>query len=78
MSGELMTGWISGGGNPLSGITIAALGDIGYSVNTGAADPFFVGGSAPNSALPIQRTRIDEAVWKIVPIAVDPLGRPRN
>jgi hypothetical protein len=78
MSGELMTGWISGGGNPLSTITIAALGDLGYSVNTGAADPYFVGGSAPNSTLSIQRSRIDEAAWRVVPIAVDSLGRRRN
>jgi hypothetical protein len=39
---ELMTGFISGGSNPLSILTIASLKDQGYSVNFGAADPYAI------------------------------------
>ncbi len=37
---ELMTGFLDGGVNPLSRMTIASLEDLGYSVNYDAADPF--------------------------------------
>lgn len=40
-SSELMSGWLAAdGGNPLSAITIASLGDLGYDVNMRAADPY--------------------------------------
>lgn len=37
---ELMTGWLSGASQPLSGTTIGSLADLGYVVNLDAADPF--------------------------------------
>jgi len=37
---ELMTGWLDSGSNPLSRMTVAALGDLGYSVDMTAADPY--------------------------------------
>ena len=38
---ELMTGFLNGGGaNPLSVLTIASMGDMGYTVNYAAADPY--------------------------------------
>jgi hypothetical protein len=37
---ELMTGWISAGSNPLSAMTIASLGDLGYHVDRSKADPY--------------------------------------
>jgi hypothetical protein len=37
---ELMTGFINGGANPLSVLTVRSLQDLGYAVNAGAADPF--------------------------------------
>ena len=43
---ELMTGFIDGSFNPLSRLTIAALKDIGYSVDIGAADPYALPGRA--------------------------------
>ena len=43
---ELMTGYISAGGSPMSAVTIASLRDIGYTVNMGEADPYTVPGSA--------------------------------
>jgi hypothetical protein len=37
---ELMTGFISGTVRPLSLTSIQSLADLGYTVNTAAADPF--------------------------------------
>jgi hypothetical protein len=37
---ELMTGFIGGGSNPLSRLTVAALQDMGYTVNFDAAEPY--------------------------------------
>ena len=37
---ELMTGLLTTGANPLSRVTVASLGDLGYSVDEGGADAF--------------------------------------
>jgi len=37
---ELMTGWLNPGSDPLSAMTIASLGDLGYTVDLGQADPY--------------------------------------
>lgn len=37
---ELMTGFINDGSNPLSSLSVAAMADEGYTVNTAAADPY--------------------------------------
>ncbi len=37
---EIMTGFLNGGSNPISRLTIASLADLGYAVNLGAADPY--------------------------------------
>lgn len=37
---ELMTGFVDQGGMPLSRMTVAALSDMGYTVNMEAADPY--------------------------------------
>ena len=43
---ELMSGFLNSGvENPLSRITVASLGDIGYQVDLSAADPFSPQGS---------------------------------
>lgn len=42
LASELMTGFISAVGNPLSAITIGSLMDIGYQVDFGAADAYTV------------------------------------
>jgi len=39
---ELMTGFLNTGSNPLSILTIRSLADLGYVVNTAAADNFFL------------------------------------
>ena len=36
----LMTGFLDGGINPVSGVTVAALEDVGNQVNYGEADDF--------------------------------------
>ena len=45
---ELMTGYISGTGNPLSRLTIAALQDLHYTVNFSAADAYTYPPAAAN------------------------------
>jgi Leishmanolysin len=37
---ELMSGFISGPGNPLSRMTVASLADLGYQVDLNAAEPY--------------------------------------
>ncbi|HEX8432154.1 MAG TPA: leishmanolysin-related zinc metalloendopeptidase, partial [Longimicrobium sp.] len=39
---ELMTGFLNSGSNPLSLLTVRSLADLGYVVNTAAADNFFL------------------------------------
>jgi hypothetical protein len=43
---ELMTGFISGGSQPLSRTTVASLLDLGYEVDLTRADPFVIPGAA--------------------------------
>jgi len=54
---ELMTGFISSGGEPLSVMTIRSLEDLNYTVNTAAGDPYTIAigslmaaATAPSSA----------------------------
>lgn len=49
---EIMTPSIGGSPNPLSRVTIAAMGDLGYTVNTDAADAF-APSTAPVNGAPI-------------------------
>lgn len=37
---ELMSGFIAEAGNPLSRVTVASLGDLGYTVDLAAAEPY--------------------------------------
>jgi hypothetical protein len=60
---ELMTGYIAGTPAPLSSLTIAGLRDLGYSVNTGQAEPYVMpghltagDGSAGSSDIPAVTT----------------------
>jgi hypothetical protein len=39
---ELMTGFVQAGVNPLSRVTVASMGDLGYSVNLADADPYIL------------------------------------
>lgn len=42
LASELMTGFIGGGSNPLSALTVQSLADFAYTINAAAADPFFL------------------------------------
>lgn len=46
---ELMTGWISAAGNPISRVTVESLQDLGYMANTGGAETFVLGGLVQRS-----------------------------
>src|SRR5690606_25826551 len=43
---ELMTGWLSSGGNPMSRMTIASLRDLGYAVDVSAAEDYALPGTS--------------------------------
>jgi Leishmanolysin len=42
LANELMTGYANAGSMPLSQLTLRSLADLGYTVDTSAADPFFL------------------------------------
>lgn len=48
LADELMTGFVDFGKNPLSRLSIAAMGDLGYKVNLEAAEPYSL--SAPEAS----------------------------
>jgi len=77
---ELMTGFISAGTNPLSIMSIRSLEDLGYTVDTTAADPYSHPGLnilAPGTvADPPLTTGVWETPVSRVPIALPTL--PRN
>jgi hypothetical protein len=56
-NGELMTGYIDPGANPMSKVTIACLADMGYGVDLTAADPYALPGLKAGE--PVQGTRYD-------------------
>ena len=61
---ELMTGYVNYGGMPLSAITVGSLGDMGYTVNPFAADPYRV----PVSGSSQDRIPAPPAGWEKRPI----------
>ena len=76
---ELMTGFLNNGSNPLSVVTVSSLADLGYTVDTGAADPFtivppFV---APPGAARVAAILIDD-IWKGPLFEVDRAGTMRR
>lgn len=42
LKNELMTGFLNAGSNPMSLVTVRSLADMGYTVDTSAADSFFL------------------------------------
>ena len=70
---ELMTGFVDPGGNPLSLLTAASLRDLGYIVDTSAADPFSL---APALVGPGgRRIELREAPFHPPLVVVDPARR---
>jgi hypothetical protein len=48
---ELMSGFIGERGNPLSRLTVASLGDVGYQVDLDAAEPYTLPAPGPETAV---------------------------
>ena len=76
LQNELMTGFINTGLNPLSILSVRLMQDLGYTVNTLAADPFFLSLSlrAEGSGAPSGIELVDD-IWKGPRYEVDPRGR---
>jgi hypothetical protein len=85
LKSELMTGWISTGGAPLSATTIGSLQDLGYTVDLSQAQPFNlatallaspalrVGG---NSMISDEGVFLGDHLRSEPPIVTDELGVP--
>jgi hypothetical protein len=74
---ELMTGFLNSGvPNPLSLLTVRSLSDMGYTVNTGAAESFSVSfslqGSGPSAS---RQIRLHNDVWNGPRLYMDRAGR---
>jgi Leishmanolysin len=66
---ELMTGFLgSSSGNPVSfsALTIASMADLGYQVNSGAAEAYSVPGCSPSCDDPPLRAAAIEEPWEII------------
>jgi hypothetical protein len=53
---ELMTPYIDAGSNPLSAVTVESLGDMGYTVDAGAADAYQLPKPVPAGQAPAFRS----------------------
>jgi uncharacterized protein YjdB len=74
MGRELMTGYINTGLNPLSSSSVAAMEDMGYTVNVAAAYPYTV--SAALRGASGRTIQLNDAVIRPI-LALDPSGRIR-
>jgi hypothetical protein len=74
---ELMTGTINGGGagNPLSLLTVRSLQDLGYTVNTSNADPFFLTLAARLPGAAVESVALGRDVLAFPLWTVDARGR---
>lgn len=73
---ELMTGFVNSGvANPLSVITTASMGDVGYTVNYAGSDPYVVANPLSLRAVATTKIEIREPVlWNRI-LVVDERGR---
>lgn len=68
---ELMTGYISGPGNPLSLLSVQSLADMGYAVSSGASDSYTLPAPAPGpQRAPVQ----GRSPWEVLLKPVGALG----
>ncbi len=70
---ELMSPAIDLGANPLSEVTVASLGDLGYVVNPAGADPYTLPG-VPLRAGPLVTINLGDDVWHGPIYVVDAAG----
>lgn len=75
MGRELMTGYISFNGNPLSTITVASLADLGYTVSYANADPYTVSPSNVRMGGEAGDVRLFEMKPRVTIKRVDATGR---
>ncbi len=71
---ELMTGWISLTSSPLSRLSIASLGDLGYQVDLAAADPYVLGSGLLATVLPGAEVHDESAGGFILTTPDGPIG----
>lgn len=75
MGAELMTGYVSLTSNPLSAITVGALRDMGYTVSSANADPYFVSSVNFRAGGLGGELHLREAASEWTLQAIDPAGR---
>jgi hypothetical protein len=73
LGNELMTGFLNGGANPLSVLTTASMGDLGYEVNYAGSDPFSL--SLALQAQPGPVLNLGNDILSLPIRVVDPSGR---
>jgi hypothetical protein len=72
---ELMTGFLDPGANPLSVITTASMGDLGYVVNYAASDPYMVVNPVAALAPGPSGARAEQDILRVPLGEVDAVGR---
>ena len=75
LDNELMTGFLNEGANPLSAISVASLGDLGYRVDLSAADGYSFT-AALRAAATVKRLQLKDDVLRLPIRGVDASGRP--
>ena len=74
---ELMTGFLNGGANPLSILTIQSLGDLGYTVTNVPADAFAITPTLRGEgSIEPAGVALGDDIWKGPVYRVDSKGRP--
>ncbi len=72
---ELMTGYYNGGmTNPLSLVSVASMGDLGYTVNYAASDNYVL--SWPLLAATVTQIHLEQDIMRIPITLIDAGGRP--
>ena len=79
-SNELMTPLLTTGANPLSRVTVASFGDLGYVVDEGAADTFQLNLLAAPSAVgeEVEMLPLGDDIWRGTIYLLDEEGRVRG
>jgi hypothetical protein len=76
---ELMTGFVNQGvANPLSVVTVEQFHDLGYTVNTGAADNFSVGPFPAPPRVTATGFQLRDDIWRGPLFEVNPAGTIRR
>jgi hypothetical protein len=63
---ELMTGFLNDGTNPFSALTIASMGDLGYTVDLSQAEDYEIPACSPDCDDPGLRALALEEPWEII------------